>query len=57
MTDTTQPGSSPSTQRVYSRPDPDGSEEGLQAWAEAFVDAVLGEPQPQSGSGDTPGNS
>jgi hypothetical protein len=29
------------TKRVYWRPDPDALDEDLEAWAEAFVDAVL----------------
>ena len=33
----------PGTGRVYWRPDPDTTDEEIDAWAERFVDAVLGE--------------
>ncbi len=34
---------SPGTNRVYWRPDPDMTDEQMEAWASDFVDAVLGE--------------
>lgn len=37
--------------RVYSRPPVDGSEEGLEDWATAMVDAILG---PEHGAADSP---
>jgi len=33
---------SPSTKRHYSRPDPDMTDEELEAWAADFADAILG---------------
>jgi len=33
----------PGTKRVYWRPDPDMSDEEIEAWASAFVDAILGD--------------
>jgi len=33
----------PGTKRVYLRPDPDMTDEELEAWASDFVDAVLGD--------------
>ena len=33
----------PGRKRHYSRPDPDMTDEEIDAWAEGFVDAVLGE--------------
>lgn len=32
----------PGTMRHYSRPDPDMTDEEIEAWAEHFVNAVLG---------------
>lgn len=33
----------PGTKRFYSRPDPDMTDEEIDAWASQFVDAVLGD--------------
>jgi hypothetical protein len=33
----------PGTKRHYSRPDPDMTDEEIDAWADAFVDTVLGD--------------
>jgi len=44
----------PGTKRVYQRVDPDMTDVELQVWAEAFVDAALGDPGgDDNGSDDT----
>ena len=42
MSDTPYREPPPGTKRHYSRPDPDMTDEELDAWAEHFVDAILG---------------
>ena len=32
------------TKRVYRRPDPDMTDEEIEAWAKAFLDAILSNP-------------
>ena len=34
----------PGTRRTYGRPDPDMTDEEIEAWAKAFVDAILSNP-------------
>ena len=41
MSDTPHREPPPGTKRHYSRPDPDMTDEEIDAWAEQFVDAVL----------------
>jgi hypothetical protein len=41
MADTPSREPLPGTKRVYRRPDPDMTDEELEAWAEAFVDSAL----------------
>ena len=37
----------PGTKRVYWRPDPDMTDEEIEVWADAFVDAVLSNSEDQ----------
>ena len=43
MSDTPRREPPPGTKRLYWRIDPDMSDEEIDAWAERFVDAVLGD--------------
>jgi len=43
MTDVPFRESPPGTKRLYWRPDPDMTDEEIDAWASTFVDAVLGD--------------
>ena len=43
MSDTPYRASPPGTRRVYRRFDPDMTDEEIDAWAEQFVDAILGD--------------
>jgi hypothetical protein len=43
MTDAASREPPPGTKRHYSRPDPDMTDEEIDAWADRFVDAVLGD--------------
>jgi hypothetical protein len=43
MSDTPRREPPPGTKRHYSRPDPEMTDEEIDAWADQFVDAVLGD--------------
>lgn len=46
MSDTPRRKPPAAPKRYYSRPDPDWTEQEIEAWAEEFVDAVLGVERP-----------